>query len=63
MGKQAMDVCVRPCHGSARVADCGTAGPRAMCLVKWYSPTQPYPTMPAPYDKQSVTEENLIAWR
>ena len=27
---------------------------------EWYSPTQPFPTKPPPYDHQGVTEDNLI---
>jgi quinoprotein glucose dehydrogenase len=27
---------------------------------EWYSPTQPFPTKPPPYDHQGVTRENLI---
>lgn len=27
---------------------------------EWYSPTQPYPTLPVPYDLQGVTEDDLI---
>ncbi len=27
---------------------------------EWYSPTQPFPTRPAPYDHQGVTLDNLI---
>jgi quinoprotein glucose dehydrogenase len=27
---------------------------------EWYSPTQPFPTKPLPYDYQGVTEENLV---
>ncbi|MEX1032704.1 MAG: PQQ-binding-like beta-propeller repeat protein [Cellvibrionaceae bacterium] len=27
---------------------------------EWYSPTQPFPTKPAPYDRQGFTEEDLI---
>ena len=27
---------------------------------EWYSPTQPFPTRPPPYDHQGVTEDNLI---
>jgi quinoprotein glucose dehydrogenase len=27
---------------------------------EWYSPTQPHPTKPAPYDRQGVTEADLI---
>jgi quinoprotein glucose dehydrogenase len=29
-------------------------------LGEWYSPTQPFPTKPPPYDYQGVTRENLI---
>ena len=29
---------------------------------EWYSPTQPYPTRPAPYDRQGFTENDLIDW-
>jgi quinoprotein glucose dehydrogenase len=27
---------------------------------EWYSPTQPYPTRPAPFDRQGFTEDDLI---
>lgn len=27
---------------------------------EWYSPTQPFPTRPAPFDRQGFTEEDLI---
>ena len=27
---------------------------------EWYSPTQPFPTRPAPYDRQGFTEKDLI---
>ena len=27
---------------------------------EWYSPTQPHPTKPAPYDRQGVSEADLI---
>jgi glucose dehydrogenase len=27
---------------------------------EWYSPTQPHPTRPAPFDRQGVTEDDLI---
>jgi quinoprotein glucose dehydrogenase len=27
---------------------------------EWYSPTQPFPTRPPPYDHQGVTDDNLI---
>lgn len=27
---------------------------------EWYSPTQPHPTKPAPYDRQGVSEQDLI---
>ena len=29
---------------------------------EWYSPTQPHPTRPAPFDRQGVTEDDLIAF-
>ena len=27
---------------------------------EWYSPTQPFPTKPAPFDLQGVTEDDVI---
>ena len=27
---------------------------------EWYAPTQPHPTRPAPYDRQGVSEQDLI---
>ena len=29
---------------------------------EWYSPTQPFPTKPAPFDRQGVSEADLIDW-
>ncbi|MFM1895339.1 MAG: hypothetical protein RLZZ385_413 [Pseudomonadota bacterium] len=29
---------------------------------EWYSPTQPFPTRPAPFDRQGFTEDDLIDW-
>ena len=29
---------------------------------EWYSPTQPFPTRPAPFDRQGFTEDALIDW-
>lgn len=29
---------------------------------EWYSPTQPFPTRPAPFDRQGFTEADLIDW-
>ncbi|MCG8415325.1 MAG: PQQ-binding-like beta-propeller repeat protein [Pseudomonadales bacterium] len=29
---------------------------------EWYSPTQPHPTRPAPYDRQGFTEDDLVDW-
>ena len=29
---------------------------------EWYSPTQPIPTHPAPFDRQGFTEEDIIDW-
>jgi quinoprotein glucose dehydrogenase len=29
---------------------------------EWYSPTQPFPTRPAPFDRQGFSEKDLIDW-
>jgi quinoprotein glucose dehydrogenase len=29
---------------------------------EWYSPTQPFPTKPAPFDRQGVSEADLLDW-
>ena len=29
---------------------------------EWYAPTQPFPTRPAPFDRQGFTEADLIDW-
>ncbi|HKY21051.1 MAG TPA: hypothetical protein VJM31_07515 [Vicinamibacterales bacterium] len=29
---------------------------------EWYSPTQPFPTRPAPYERQGVSEADLVDW-
>ena len=29
---------------------------------EWYAPTQPYPTRPAPFDRQGFTEADVIDW-
>jgi quinoprotein glucose dehydrogenase len=29
---------------------------------EWYSPTQPFPTRPAPFDRQGFTEDDMIDW-
>ena len=29
---------------------------------EWYAPTQPFPTRPAPFDRQGFTEEDMIDW-
>ena len=29
---------------------------------EWYSPTQPFPTRPAPFDRQGVSEADLVDW-
>ena len=29
---------------------------------EWYSPTQPFPTRPAPFDRQGFTEADMIDW-
>lgn len=33
--------------------------PKGSAPGEWYSPTQPYPTKPAPFDRQGVTEADL----
>ena len=34
--------------------------PRPGCPERWLSPTQPFPTKPAPFDRQGVTVDDLI---
>ena len=34
--------------------------PKGNAPGEWYSPTQPFPTKPAPYDRQGLTAEDLI---
>jgi len=29
---------------------------------EWYSPTQPFPTVPAPFDRQTVSEDDFLDW-
>ena len=29
---------------------------------EWYAPTQPFPTRPAPFDRQGVSEADLVDW-
>jgi quinoprotein glucose dehydrogenase len=29
---------------------------------EWYSPTQPFPTRPAPFDRQGISESDLLDW-
>ena len=29
---------------------------------EWYSPTQPFPTRPAPFDRQGFSEDDLVDW-
>jgi quinoprotein glucose dehydrogenase len=36
--------------------------PRGNVPGEWYSPTQPFPTKPAAYDRQGVSESDLIDW-
>ena len=45
-------ICLRPCHRRT-----GLAG---NVPGEWYSPTQPFPTKPAPFDRQGITIEDLI---
>ena len=44
----------------AGVADRGAPGRSGHVPGEWYSPTQPHPTKPAPYDRQGVSEADLI---
>jgi quinoprotein glucose dehydrogenase len=36
--------------------------PRGDVPGEWYSPTQPFPTKPAPFDRQGITEADLLDW-
>jgi len=36
--------------------------PQGKVPGEWYSPTQPIPSKPAPYDRQGFREEDLIDW-
>jgi quinoprotein glucose dehydrogenase len=36
--------------------------PRGKVPTEWYSPTQPFPTKPAAYDRQGFREEDLLDW-
>jgi quinoprotein glucose dehydrogenase len=36
--------------------------PRGKVPTEWYSPTQPYPTKPAPYDMQGIRESDVNDW-
>jgi len=36
--------------------------PKGNVPGEWYSPTQPFPTKPAAYDRQGVAESDLIDW-
>jgi quinoprotein glucose dehydrogenase len=29
---------------------------------EWYAPTQPHPTKPAPFDRQGITENDVVDW-
>ena len=44
----------------ADLADRGAAGPAVDVPKERTSPTQPFPTRPAPFDRQGVTEDDLI---
>jgi quinoprotein glucose dehydrogenase len=39
-----------------------TPVPRGTVPGEWYSPTQPIPTKPAPYDMQGIRESDVIDW-
>src|SRR5687767_4086714 len=36
--------------------------PRGKVPTEWYSPTQPYPTRPAAYDRQGIRESDVNDW-
>ncbi len=36
--------------------------PRGKVPTEWYSPTQPYPTKPAAYDRQGIRESDVNDW-
>ena len=58
--KQSYLYVVRSRHRQARVADRGEARAAGDTPGEWYSPTQPFPTKPAPFDRQGVQEADLI---
>ena len=39
-----------------------TPVPKGNVPTEWYAATQPYPTKPAPFDRQGVAESDLIDW-
>ncbi len=39
-----------------------TPVPKGSATGEWYSPTQPIPTKPAPFDRQGFREEDLLDW-
>jgi len=39
-----------------------TPVPKGKVQGEWYSPTQPIPSKPAPYDRQGFREEDLLDW-
>jgi quinoprotein glucose dehydrogenase len=57
-----LDLHLRSHDGPARMADRRAARGKGQRAGEWYSPTQPFPTKPAPFDRQGVSEADLIDW-
>ena len=51
---------VRPDQRYARLANRGAGSEGRRRAGEWYSPTQPFPTKPPAFDRQGVTEDDLI---
>jgi len=60
MGKQAMVYVFDRATGQPVFPIEERPVPKGDVPGEWYSPTQPFPTRPAPYDHQGVTLDNLI---
>ena len=57
--KQGLHVRVRPSRRRARMANRGKAGRAEYRARRETSATQPFPTLPEPFEQQGVTEDNL----
>ncbi len=60
MGKQAMLYLFDRATGTPLIPIEERPVPKGDVPGEWYSPTQPFPTRPEPYDHQGVTEDALI---